>query len=335
MLKTPNGFLLCTYSQFYLSGPCVITVLLCLCPHPLAHCCPATLGVPPSLMGAAPGPLHMLFLEVRFFVTASLTSHRISMPCPLPAEPSPVCSWGSRTCLLHVPLLCWPPSCVRKGPPAELHVWHCYHTRPALTAPTVVEQKKERTGCVLVLACRVLRAGPASRCLCVCLNELRPAQACCCDPPLVASPALRLRRGPDPSAGVSDHRGCSLFLRHARPRFSSDPGAGSALSRARCRHTSVARLCSWWSGAAVPGSQVWGHLRSGSEEAAPSLSPAWRGALSPMAPGPLARGREGHPTALARSAASLPTSGSDLMGFQSSGQVTGCARNVPFPPHGA
>lgn len=165
---------------------------------------------------------------------------------------------------------------MRKGSPAELPVWHCYHTRPALAAPAVVERKMEQMGRVLVLACRVLRVGPASRFWRVCPNELSPAQACCCDPPFATSPALRLRRGRDPSSGVLNHRGCSLFPRHARPRFSSNPGAGSGISRTHCKQTWVARLCSWWSGAAVPVSQVWGHLRSGSEEAAPSLNPAWR-----------------------------------------------------------
>lgn len=73
-------------------------VLLC-----LYRCCPAALGVPPSLMAAAPGPLHMLFLEVRFFATASVTAHPISVPCPLPTEPSPLCSWGSCTCFASCP----------------------------------------------------------------------------------------------------------------------------------------------------------------------------------------------------------------------------------------
>lgn len=239
-------------------------------------------------MGAAPGPLHMLFLEVRFFATASVTSHPISVPCPLPAEPSPVCSWGSCMCFAPRPSSLLAAELREEGAPCRaayaallphLPCPYCSHSCGA-------EKRTDRS--CFVLACRVLRVGPASRFLRVCLNELSPAQACCCDPPLVASPALRLRRGPDPSSGVLNHRGCSLFPKHERPRFSSNPGASSGISRTHCKRMLMARLCSWWSGAAVPVSQVWGHLRSGSEEAAPSLSPAWLGALSQMAPGPSA-----------------------------------------------
>ena len=68
VLRTNSGFLLCTCGPSCGPGPSHCPAL---CPHPLACSCPASLGFPQSLAGVAPGPLHVLFLEVRFLGTAS------------------------------------------------------------------------------------------------------------------------------------------------------------------------------------------------------------------------------------------------------------------------